>query len=98
MWHCGWLSREEWTAQYFTDTSAFGGAWEMPDGTACDQCPGYLAQLPQVQEAEAVVWALRKGVLAIYHPDASAVLLEAARLLEASYSQVEAQRLAKPTT
>jgi hypothetical protein len=93
-WHCGFMDPSEWTTQYHCDPGAFDGAWAMPDGSACDQCPGYLTQLPQIQEAEAAVWALRKGVLPIYHPDASAVLLEAARLLDTAYSLHEAKRMA----
>jgi hypothetical protein len=94
-WHCGFLPPEEWTAHYWNDPNAFDGAWRMPDGSACDGCPGYFTQLPQIREAQEACWALRKGVLAIYYPDAPAVLLEAAKIADIAHSNHEAMRMAK---
>lgn len=93
-WHCGWMDRNEWTALTLTP-DMFEGGLEMPDGTACDVCPGYLRLLPQVSEAREACWALRKNVLPVYFPDASDVLLEAAKVLDQSFAEYEARRLAE---
>jgi hypothetical protein len=67
----------------------------MPDGSACDQCPGYFTQLPQIREAQEACWALRKGVLTVYYPDPPAVLLEAIKLADHAWSQDEARKMAQ---
>lgn len=64
------------------------------DGTCPDVCPGWLARLPQMNEARQTVWALRKNALSMYCPDPPAVLLEAARVLDESYDVYEAKRAA----
>ena len=93
-WHCGFLPREEWTTQYHNDPNAFDGAWEMPDGSACDQCPGYVARLRSVREAIDATWALRRGVLTLYHREPSALLLDALRVADHAFSQREARMAA----
>lgn len=93
-WHCGWLPREEWTA-HALEAAMFDGGYAMDDGACCDVCPGYLATMPQAREASHATWALRKGVLAIYHPEPTALLLEAVRALDQAYSLYEARRNAE---
>jgi hypothetical protein len=66
----------------------------MPDGSGvCDICPGYLAQLPQIKEAARATWALRKNVLPTYHPDPSAVLLDAVEIIDGSFSAYETRQI-----
>ena len=91
-WHCGWLEREEWTT-YQLDAKLFDGAFTFPDGAVCDTCPGYLSQLPQMREATRATWALRKGVLPVYYPDAPAVLLDAVEIIDGAFAAYEARQM-----
>lgn len=92
-WHCGWMPRDEWSPAYAFKDGLFDGAFTMPNGEVCDTCPGYLAQLPQIKEAALATWALRKNVMATYHPEPSAVLLDAVALVDGAYSAFEAREI-----
>jgi hypothetical protein len=93
-WHCGWLEREEWSEPYaFAADNLFDGAFTMPDGSQCDVCPGYLAELPQMKEAARATWALRKNVMATYYPAPPAVLLDAVEIIDGAFSAYEAKQI-----
>jgi hypothetical protein len=91
-WHCGWLPRAEWT-RHVLPADLFDGAYALPDHTPCDVCPGYLGVMPQIKEAAAATWALRKGVLSTYHPHPSAVLLDAVQMIDAAFTSWERRQL-----
>lgn len=93
-WQCGWMLPEERTTSALT-ADMFDGGFAFDDGAACDLCPGYLAQLPQVAEAADATWALRKNVLPLYYDQPSALLLDAVRLLDQTYSAFEARKIAE---
>lgn len=93
-WQCGWMAPEERSLNALTP-DMFDGGFAFDDGTCCDICPGYLAQLPQVAEAADATWALRKNVLPLYFDDPSALLLDAVKVLDQSYSAYEGRKIAE---
>lgn len=94
-WHCGYMPEEEWTSPSL-DAQSFDGGFAMPDGSACNLCPGWIVAFPQVREAQEATWALRNQVLREYFPEPTALQLDAAREMDAAYKLLEARRLATP--
>lgn len=86
------MDRDEWREP--RDVMFIRNRDEPWDG---ETCPGYLVAQPQIHEAKAAAEARKSGCLPLYFPNATAPLLEAARLLQGAYAKYEADEIARKT-
>lgn len=101
-WHCGWLSRQEWTPGPAELPTRFGDIdytlrERDENGQVSDRpvdvCPGYFKAQAAAAEADMATAALRHGELGRFFPGDENVVMEAAMVLDAAQSSWEAHQM-----